>query len=242
MTRLRPLALFAFFTLTAPILIALGALWGGPWALAGLVWMTALTATLDELVAHTLPTSNGDEFPAADTLCITLAVAHFGLWVLVVAALGGATGLAVWEKLAVFAGAGLFMGQVSNSNAHELIHRPSRAMRALGKSVYISVLHGHHASAHTLVHHVHVATKADPSSARPGESFYRFCARAWPGEFRAGFAAETTRLARSGRAWWRHPYLLYVGGAVMVLIAAALIGGQRAFWVHCAWRASRRPN
>ena len=222
-----PLPLFALVTLTAPVLIAAGAVFGGAWAVAGLIWMTALTASLDELITITLPTSEGDEFPAADGLSLTLAVAHLGLWVLVIAALGGATGLETWEKLAVFTGAGLFMGQVSNSNAHELIHRPGRTLRRAGRWVYTSVLFGHHASAHPLVHHVHVGTPADPSTARRGESFYRFFKRAWIGGFREGLRAENKRFGRLNRPAYRHPYVSYVGGAIAVLVIAALIGGPK---------------
>jgi alkane 1-monooxygenase len=60
--------------------------------------MTALTASLDELITATLPSVEGDEFPAADGLSFALAIAHFGLWVIVVAALSGWTGLETWEN------------------------------------------------------------------------------------------------------------------------------------------------
>ena len=59
---------------------------------------------------------------------------------------------------------------------------------------YVAVLLGHYASAHVLVHHVQEATRADPSTARKGESLYRFMARAWRGSFREGFRAEHARL------------------------------------------------
>ena len=215
---------FTFVTLMAPALIAAGAVWGGVWAVCGLLWMTVLTASLDRLITRTLATVEGDEFPAADRLSLTLAVAHGGLWILVIAALSGLSGLVTWEKLVVFVAAGLFMGQVSNSNAHELIHRPGRWLRRAGRWVYISVLFGHHLSAHTLVHHVHVGTGKDPSTARQGESFYRFFPRAWRGGFREGLRAENERFPRSGRPWWRHPYLAYVVGAALALLVAALIG------------------
>lgn len=222
-----PLPIFAAVTLTAPLLIAAGAVFGGIWAIAGLIWMTALTASMDELITVTLPTVEGDEFPTADGLSLTLAVSHILLWGLVIASLGGAFGLETWEKLAVFTGAGLFMGQVSNSNAHELIHRPGRWLRRAGRWVYISVLFGHHLSAHTLVHHVHVGTRADPSTARRSESFYRFFVRAWRGGFVEGLRAENKRFPRLGRPKWRHPYVAYITGAVMILIAAFLIGGPK---------------
>ncbi len=235
-----PLPLFALVTLTAPALVAAGAVWGGAWSLAGLVWMTVLTASLDALVTRTLPSCEGSEFPAANALSIALALSHFALWGLVIAAAGGATGLSTWENLAVLSGAGLFMGQVSNSNAHELIHRPSRGLRRLGMWVYIFNLFGHHTSAHPLVHHSRVGTRSDPSTARFGEGFYRFFIRAWIGSFTEGYRAESTRMARAvkgeqagdrvgkaKRPAWRHPYAVYAGGALLVLALAALIGGPK---------------
>lgn len=220
-----PLLVFTVVTLTAPLLIAAGAIWGGMWAIAGLLWMTALTASLDELVTATLPSVEGDEFPAADALSLTLAIAHIVLWVLAILSISGQTGLVTWEKILVYTSTGLFMGQVSNSNAHELIHRPGRWMRRAGRWVYISVLFGHHLSAHTLVHHVHVATIRDPSSARRGENFYRFVLRAWPGGFREGLRAENARFPRLNRPKWRHPYVAYIGGAIGFMALAFILGG-----------------
>jgi len=182
---------------------------------------------MDELITATLPSVEGDEFPAADGLSILLALAHFTLWFAVIAALSGWSNLVTWEKLVVFAAAGLFMGQVSNSNAHELIHRPGRWLRRMGRWVYISVLFGHHLSAHTLIHHVHVGTPRDPSTARRGEGFYRFFIRAWKGGFQKGLEAESERFSRLNRAKWRHPYAAYLGGAAGVLILAAFIGGPK---------------
>ena len=232
-----PLLLFAIVTLTAPLLIGLGAVFGGLWAVGALIWMTALTASLDELVGVTLPTVEGDEFPAAHGLSITLAGAHFIVWIVVIAALGGATGLGTWEKLLSITSAGLFMGQVSNSNAHELIHRPGRGLRRAGRWVYTSLLFGHHFSAHTLVHHVHVATRADPSTARRGESFYRFFLRAWKGGFREGLRAENARFKRLNRPAWRHPYVGYCAGGVLMLAAALLIGGPKGL-IGALWLAA----
>ena len=225
-TKLRnPLSIFATVTMVAPVLIAAGAIWGGVWALAGWLWISVLTLLLDELVGATLETSEGEEFPAADGLSLALAVIHFGLWILVVFVVGNSTNLATWEKCLVVLSAGLFMGQVSNSNAHELIHRPGRWSRRAGRWVYISVLFGHHTSAHPLVHHVHVGTHSDPSTARKGEGFYRFFIRAWIGGFREGLKAENKRFPRLNRPVWHHPYIAYIFGAAIFFVAALLIGG-----------------
>lgn len=220
-----PMVAFSAATLVPLPLIAAGSMAGGAWVWAALAWMTALTATIDSLVARSLPTADPDrEFPAADGLSVLLALGQLVLLALTVRALAGAE-LTAAEKVGLFAAMGLFAGQVGNANAHELIHRGSRLLHGLGVAAYVSVLFGHHASAHVLVHHVRVATRADPSSARRGESLYRFMGRAWRGSFREGFRAESARLARVGRPAWRHPYSGYLGGAALMLGLAALIGG-----------------
>lgn len=218
--------LFASATLLPLPLIGLAAVWGGLCVVLALGYLTVFTACLDKLVKRATPAQEAREFPAADGLSVLLALGHFGMLAGVVLALTGDSLTGV-EKLGLFAAAGLFFGQVSNSNAHELIHRPGRGLHHLGMWVYISLLFGHHTSAHPLVHHRLVATRADPSSARLGESLYRFAYRAWVGSFRAGFRVETDRLAQVGRPWWRHPYLIYIGGAVLMISFAGWIGGVR---------------
>jgi len=97
----------------------------------------------------------------------------------------------------------------------------------LGRLIYTSILFGHHASAHLRVHHVHVGSDADPNSARPGEGFYRYALRAGAGSFRAGLRAET-RLRAGRKPVWPHPYALYIGGPVALMLATTLIGGLPA--------------
>ena len=219
--------LFTIATLTPlPLLLAASA-FGGVWAATALVYMTALVAGLDALVARVSPAAKGEEFPAADALSVILALAHFAVLATAVAGLaGGALG---WgEKAALFLAAGMFLGQVGNSNAHELIHRSNRGLRRLGRLVYRSHLFGHHGSAHLLVHHVAVATPDDPNTARAGESFYRFAARAWRGSFRKGLRAESARLARTGGGFWRHPYFGDLVATVALVGIALAHGGPPA--------------
>jgi|GEM_PF-3952415 len=174
-------------------LLAGAALWG----LAAAAYLTLFTFALDTLIAASGNAPEGAEVPAADALLVTLALAQLAVLPLGVAVVAGATGLSWLERGLAFAGFGLFFGQVSNSCAHELIHRSGRGLRRLGVAVYVSLLFGHHASAHPLVHHRHVATPADPNSARAGEGFYRFAPRAWAGSFREGWRAESARQARA---------------------------------------------
>lgn len=224
---------FAFATLTPAALLGVGAIYGGLWVLAAFVFLTAVTRLLDGLTRGAAPDSTRS---TGDGLAILLAAVHLGLLPLMVWALAG-NALGSFEKVGLFLAAGLWFGQVSNANAHELIHRSSRHLHQLGMWVYITLLFGHHTSAHVLVHHRYVATMADPNTSRAGESLYRYIIRAWTGSLLAGFQAEATRLQKINRPAWRNPYVVYVGGAALYLIAAFVIGGWSALVAYVALAA-----
>ena len=229
---------FALATLTPAILLAFGAIWGGVWIATALVYLTAMTSLLDRLIKR--------EVKAGDAvfdngLSVILALTHFGLIAVVVWALT-ADHLSPLGKAGVFFAAGLWFGQVSNANAHELIHRSTHGLHRLGMWVYITLLFGHHTSAHVLVHHRYVATPADPNTSRKGESLYRYMLRAWVGSFRAGYSAEAARLHRIQRPAWRNPYVIYVGGALACIMVAFLLGGGGAVFAYlalCAYAQSQ---
>ncbi len=230
-------ALFALVTLAPVPLLAAGALWGGFWLLAALIYMSVFAFCLDQLAALSLGEDDaGREFPAATWLSALLGLVHFPLFALAVLAVAGRSGLAPAERVAAFFAFGLYFGQVSNSNAHELIHRGQRILFALGKWAFITHLFGHHASAHRLVHHVHVATPRDPNTARRGENFYRFAPRAWIGSFLEGLRAENARRQRSG-ADGVHPYATCLAGAALALGASALLAGPAGVAAHLALAA-----
>ncbi|MEX0316956.1 MAG: alkane 1-monooxygenase [Ruegeria sp.] len=201
-------------------LILMACLLGGVWIWLSLLAMTAHVWVMDRLWDGLLPVQDGSAW--ARGLSVVLGLGHFVVLGLSVAVLGQGE-LTVAQGLGLGLAAGLFLGQVSNSNAHELIHRAARWERALGVAVYVSLLFGHHASAHRRVHHVHVATEQDPNSARLGESYWYFLLRAWVGSFVAGFRAETALRRGVGPG---HPYVIYVGGAVTALWAAWVLAGS----------------
>lgn len=221
-TALRPLPLWLFALASlAPLgLFALGLSRGGIWAAAALIYMTGLAAALDQIKGLFIgDAEEGAEFPAADALLVAVALGSLALLPCVTWAVAGASGLSLAARAGMFLAAGLWLGQVANPCAHELIHRTDRRLYRLGVLVYSTLMFGHHASAHRLVHHVHAATPDDPNSARSGEGFYAFALRAWIGSFRQGYLAETRRLG-AGRL---HPYISY-----FALAAASLLAG---FWI-----------
>ena len=78
--------------------------------------------------------------------------------------------------------------------AHELIHRPSRHLRRLGRLILWTVLYDHFAIAHTLAHHRFVATDDDFSTARLNETFNSFWWRSTRGQINRSWQLERERL------------------------------------------------
>ena len=216
-------AAFAAVALLPLLLLLAGAVAGGVWTWLGLLWMGGASQAADTVLARAFPDAEADRrFPAADALSVILALLHMALLVAVIAAFADA-GRPLAGKVALFIGTGMAFGQISNANAHELIHRGSRVLFRLGAAVYVTLLFGHHVSAHRLVHHRWVATDADPNTARLGEGFWRFFPRAWAGSFRAGLEAERALSRRQpGRL---NPYAVWVGGAAACLLAVAVAFG-----------------
>jgi len=226
---------FALASLTPAALLLTASLWGGLWAWAALMSITVLVMATDRLSHVLLPVREdraAQDF--ARRLGVVLALTHFVLLVTGVRAIALSPALSMPQAVALLIALGLFMGQVSNSNAHELIHAPSRWLRLLGTLVYVSLLFGHHASAHPKVHHVHVATLRDPNSARQGQGFYHFWPGAWIGSFRAGWRAETTARAKARQPQGPHPYVLYVGGGLVAVLLAYGLAGMRGAGVFLA--------
>lgn len=229
----KPILFFLVTLMPVPLLL-LAVVQAGYWVPAALIYMTVFALICDE--AFELDFSNvGNSWAARQMLPIVLSLAHFILLPLAVYALSGA-GFDLWAKIVLFFAFGLFFGMISHSNAHELIHRTNRMHFRLGKWIFISMMFGHHTSAHLLVHHPHVATPKDPNSARLNESFYTFLKRASVAEFRAGLQSERARLRKSGQSWasLRNPYWQYCIGAMAACVLAFVLAGFPGVFAYLA--------
>ncbi|GFE48750.1 hypothetical protein So717_05030 [Roseobacter cerasinus] len=213
-----PSLLFALASLGPAALLLLGAIAGGVWPYVGLFSITTGVVLLDRAGMEWAAATGQDVWLPVGVGAVHFMLLGAGVW-----AIGTGAHLETAQIIALAVGIGLYVGQVSNACAHELIHRGHRWLRVLGTAIYCSLLNGQHVSAHLLVHHVHAGTAKDPNSAPLGQGFWRFFAQAMIGEFSAGLRAETHR--RQGRAMWRHPYVLYGAGGLLTLVAAYLLGG-----------------
>lgn len=221
--------LFAMATLAPAMCLLLAVAFGGWWPWISVGYLTGLVLVLDRLMATEINNADpGAEFPAADTLLVALGVLHLVILALCLWVVAGATHMSGGAKVAIAIAAGLFFGQISHPTAHELIHRPNRGLHHLGRTIYTSLLVGHHASAHLRVHHVHVGRDADPNSPRPGEGFYRYMLRASRQSFVAGLKAETKLRANRPRPIWTHPYVAYLGGGLGLIALVWLTSGVPA--------------
>ena len=203
--------------------------YGQSLALATLFYMSIFTFLADQAVVVTNATQSepkrGDR-TFSSVAPVILALGHFALLpigILSIARFSHGTG----ESIAVFLAFGLFFGTISTANAHELIHRRDRLRHTLGKWIFMSILFGHHTSAHLLVHHRWAATPMDPNTARLNEGFYRFFIRAWRTSFREGARAERRRLQNSNSEDKSLPneFKLYFAAAAVFLLATSVIAG-----------------
>lgn len=210
-----PLIVFAITALLPAVFLALGILWGGVFAWLGFFYITAFAALMDS----TRSLFEGESaFPLTPALLAALGAVHLGLFPALIWAVAADGPLLA--RIGLFLGASLWLGQVSNPLAHELIHQSKRSLFWLGAVVFSTIGFGHHTSAHRLVHHRHAASAADPNSARSGEGFYAFFLRAWRGSFLLGWQAEKDR--HPSRL---HPYAVYLWISMISAIFAAILGG-----------------
>ncbi|MCB2137729.1 MAG: alkane 1-monooxygenase [Rhodobacteraceae bacterium] len=224
----RPLRPFALATLGPVPILILGAYLGGIFALLAFLTMTALVYALDHVLnLPSPPPAQEADLARAEKLTVALGLTHFVLLIIAVHALSGGGGLGLLGWLATFIAFGLWFGQVSNSVAHELIHRTDKRQFNLGMAVFTSLLFGHHTSAHRLIHHRFVASTDDPNTAAAGETFYAFLPRAWWEAFIAGYEMEAgMRSERSKEKLFDlHPYAIYIGGALATMIVVTVAFG-----------------
>lgn len=224
----------AVLCLTPAALLAAGALVSPLWFWPALMWMILLAPLIDRLIPESPDPVVGEGPDSGMISTVLLIIALFptmalGVWTLSNMAFG-----LIW--VVAFFAFGLLLGQVGMVAAHDLIHRRHRWVVALGQAYFTLCAFGHHASAHKLIHHVHVATPRDPNTPRKGRTIYGFIPEAWWRSFTRAWYAESRR--RDFR--FPTPFAFYIGGALAVALGAFLWQGLTGLlvWLALAFYAS----
>lgn len=148
--------------------------------------------------------------------------------------------LVVWSALGVVHSISLLLSG-NFFVAHELIHRRDRLSAGAGKLLLAAVGDTQFAITHLHQHHKHVGTRADPATARRGESVYRFMFRSAWGQWVGAWRIEKGRLARRGRTPWSLGNRFIAGQAmtlsIVVLMGAAFRWQALLVFLLCAARA-----
>lgn len=124
---------------------------------------------------------------------------------------------------------GVVGGVLAINTAHELIHRDNRLERGAGGLLLATVGYHGFKVEHVRGHHVHVATPADASSARLGQSLWHFLPRALLRNTANAWRLEAARLHRRGLPWWHWRNELIGWTAAWLALAGAFawtLGGK----------------
>jgi alkane 1-monooxygenase len=110
-------------------------------------------------------------------------------------------GLSGWSQLGLALTVGTVAG-VGINTAHELGHKRDRLERRLSKVALAQTGYGHFYVEHNRGHHSRVSTPEDPTSARLGESFWRFLPRTVLGSVRSAWGIAAAAQRRKGQRVW----------------------------------------
>lgn len=136
-----------------------------------------------------------------------------------------APGLGAGEFLARAVAIAAICGIFGLVAAHEMIHSGDRRDQFCGQALLALLSYRHSHIAHLYGHHRYAATPLDPSTARRGESSYRFLARTIIEQWRFAWRFEQRRLAGKPRRWVRHRCRQDIAiGAALYLPIVAILG------------------
>ena len=134
----------------------------------------------------------------------------------------GTAELSAWGFFGLALVAGLTAGLAINTG-HELGHKNPAIEKWLSRIVLAVPAYGHFSIDHNRGHHRDVSTPEDPSSARMGESIYKFALREIPGVFRRAWQCERQRLENRGKSPWHADNRLLQSWGLSIAIAAGLV-------------------
>lgn len=232
--RLRPLGYWLVFTVPALMPVSwwlIQATGSFAWAGLPIMWLYGVLPLAD----WTIGRDPAPPVDAQDTwlsrrlvlwLCLPVQLA------VVFGSLAALPAMPWWAAALWLVSLGYVGGVLAINVGHELIHRRSRFDRTIGGLLLSSVNYPTFKVEHVRGHHVRVATGNDPSSARRGDSIYRFVPRALVLNTIHGWRLEAERLRKAGRS----PISIQneLIGWQLVVIVLAICAWFVAGWVAVA--------
>jgi alkane 1-monooxygenase len=108
--------------------------------------------------------------------------------------------LQTYEYIGIVISMGVFLGSIGINVAHELGHRNSWYEKLFAYLLLLPNLYMHFRIEHNRGHHLNVATKEDPASARLNESLYFFWIRSVVMSYLSAWKLEGKRLKNEGKS------------------------------------------
>ena len=153
---------------------------------------------------------------------LQLALVGWGAWLV---GSGGVTG---FDAMLFTLSVGLATGGIGITIGHELGHKRAARDRLLSRVLLVTVSYGHFTVEHNRGHHVRVATREDPASARYGEAFWVFLPRTLIGSLAHAWQLDRREVLGAWAATFAVAAAL---GAAFGPLAVAFFFGQGAMAV-----------
>ncbi len=140
--------------------------------------------------------------------------------------------LSGWQWAIAVYSVSMVIGVMVLPAAHELIHRSSPALRALGVLSLSTINFASYRISHLEIHHRYVGTEMDPSTAKADQKIWSFLYQSFVRNWQGAFAFEKQRVGLFSfqNRFWHYTLLKVAFGALiwifmgpMMLLAWALI-------------------
>ncbi|MEO0789329.1 MAG: alkane 1-monooxygenase [Bacteroidota bacterium] len=123
---------------------------------------------------------------------------------------------------------GTLIGTIGINVGHELGHRYNLTEKLIAQGLLLPGLYQHFQIEHNHGHHKHVATPADPASARSGESLYFFWFRSVIGQWRNAWQIQAKQMRAKGQnpLSWRNLMARFQLMNILYIVGAWYFFGQ----------------